>query len=143
MPHDIRASVLLYETASKHGYRLHLSGHGVDEIMSDYRGSKISNFGGKFPEQLEKIFPTAPSDIKAVWNNFYNNINAGNIRREEFICSLFGIETRYPFLDKYVVQEFLNLDIKLKLRFYKAPIKEYLEKNKYPFDVGRKAGLYA
>ena len=30
------------------------------------------------------------------------------------MCSLFGIETRYPYLDKNVVQEFLWLDNDLK-----------------------------
>ena len=45
----------------------------------------------------------------------------------------FGIETRYPFLDKAVVQSFLNLRVELKNSAYKAPLNAYLQKRKYPF----------
>ena len=41
-------------------------------------------------------------------------VNFLNLRREEFTSGIFGIETRYPFLDKFVVQEFLNLSVNLK-----------------------------
>lgn len=45
----------------------------------------------------------------------------------------FGLETRYPFLDVALVQEYLNLKPELKNKFYKSPITNYLMKYKYPF----------
>ena len=129
-------------TAHRRGYKIHLSGHGVDEIMSDYAGSPISNFKGKFPEILDLIYPKYSGDIRCVWKNFYNGTNARNILREELVSSAFGIETRYPFLDKTVVQEFLSLSVDLKNNAYKAPLKHYLELNQYPFDLNQKAGLW-
>jgi hypothetical protein len=52
-----------------------------------------------------------------------------------------SIETRYPFLDKDVVQEFLWLTPELKNKTYKAPIYEYLKRNNFPFAEGKKIGL--
>ena len=43
------------------------------------------------------------------------------------------METRYPFLDKKVVQEYLNLTPELKNKFHKSPITNFLITNKYPF----------
>ena len=60
----------------------------------------------------------------------------------EFTSGIFGIETRYPFLDKFVVQEFLNLSVNLKNKMYKAPLADYFEKYSYPYDKGKKAGLW-
>ena len=67
---------------------------------------------------------------------------ACNIKRDEYIGGYYGIETRYPFLDKDVVQEFLWLSHDLKNKNYKAPLKKYLEILKYPFDLNKKKGLY-
>jgi len=136
------ASILLYSESHTNKYKVNLSGHGVDEIMSDYYGSSTSNFKGIFPNDLSNIFPKYPSDENCKWTNFYNNINMINIKRDEFVASIFGIETRYPFLDKYVVQEFLNLSVDLKNSIYKAPLNHYLEMYNYPFNKGKKAGLW-
>ena len=40
------------------------------------------------------------------------------IAKEEYVSGAFGIEGRYPYLDKNVVQEFLWLDSNLKNSFY-------------------------
>jgi hypothetical protein len=53
--------------------------------------------------------------------------------KEECIAGSLGIETRYPFLDRKVVQEYLNLSPDLKNQAYKSPLKNYLFKNSYPF----------
>ena len=139
----------IFSEAKKDNVKIFLSGQGADEIFSDYgwNGLDIKNmnkrktryktptsFRGKFPDDLKKIFP---------WANFYHSLNESFIAKEEYTGSLFGIETRYPFLDKMVVQEFLWLNKDLKNKYYKAPLHNYLEENKYPFDFNKKIGFKA
>ena len=114
-----------------------LSGTGADEIISDYgfNGNKIyahSNFGGKFPENLETVFP---------WASFYGSTLESYIAKEEYVGGSFGIEMRYPFLDKDLVQEFLWLHQDLKNKEYKAPIDYYFIKSNYPFEKQIKRGF--
>jgi len=114
-----------------------LSGTGADEIISDYgfNGVKMfnhSNFGGKFPEDLKTIFP---------WASFYGSTLESYMAKEEYVGGSFGIEMRYPFLDKNLVQEFLWLHQDLKNREYKAPIHHYFVKNNYPFEKQIKRGF--
>lgn len=115
--------------AIKNNERIYLSGQGADEIISDYGfdGKKIyghSEFGGKFPNTLNGFFP---------WNSFYDGTQIKYLNKEEYIAGHFGIETRYPFLDKQLVQEFLWLDAKLKNSKYKSVLYEYLTQNNFPF----------
>jgi asparagine synthetase B (glutamine-hydrolysing) len=114
-----------------------LSGTGADEIISDYgwNGNKMfnhSNFGGKFPEDLSTIFP---------WASFYGSTLESYIAKEEYVGGSFGIEMRYPFLDKQVVQEFLWLHQDLKNKEYKAPIYTYFTTNNFPFEKQIKRGF--
>ena len=53
----------------------------------------------------------------------------------------YGIETRYPFLDKNVVQEFLWLKPELKNSQYKSVIDNYFMKNNFSFSRGKKIGF--
>jgi hypothetical protein len=53
----------------------------------------------------------------------------------------FGLEGRYPFLSRHVVQEFLSLSVELKNASYKAPIKAFFEKYDYPFQEKVKLGF--
>jgi asparagine synthetase B (glutamine-hydrolysing) len=114
-----------------------LSGSGADELFSDYgfRGHKIyphSNFGGLFPDDLSSIFP---------WNSFYGSSMESYLAKEEYVAGSYGIETRYPFLDKHVVQEFLWLTADLKNSAYKSVLHNYLIENNYPFIPGQKLGF--
>ena len=114
-----------------------LSGTGADEIISDYgfNGDKIynhSNFGGKFPEDLNAIFP---------WASFYGSTLESYIAKEEYVGGAFGIEMRYPFLDKDVVQEFLWLHHNLKNAEYKSPIDFYFNLNKFAYCKQEKKGF--
>ena len=86
--------------ANKENRRIYLSGQGADEIISDYgfNGKKIykhSSFGGKFPINLDGFWP---------WHSFYNGTQIQYLNKEEYVAGHFGIETRYPFLDKDLVQ---------------------------------------
>jgi asparagine synthetase B (glutamine-hydrolysing) len=123
--------------ANKENRRIYFSGQGADEIISDYgfNGHKIfkhSSFGGKFPENLNGFFP---------WHSFYNGTQIQYLNKEEYVAGHFGIETRYPFLDKHLVQEFLWLNVNLKNSKYKSALSEYLEVNNFPYNPGEKIGF--
>ena len=114
-----------------------LSGSGSDEIMSDYgmNGKKIyhhSEFAGVFPKDLEGFFP---------WKKFYGDSMRSYLFKDEMVLGHFGLEGRYPFLSKQVVQEFLSLSSELKNAAYKAPIKAFFERYNYPFEASVKLGF--
>ena len=116
---------VLESAKSKYSVKIVLSGQGSDEIMSN-----IQTYGFKtknpefFPRDLSEVFP---------WGNFYYGSQWSYLMKEECIAGSLGIETRYPFLDRKVVQEYLNLSPDLKNQAYKSPLKNYLFKNSYPF----------
>ena len=125
------------DRAKKEGKKVYLSGSGSDEIFSDYgfNGEKKflhSNFGGLFPDDLSTIFP---------WASFYGSTMVSYLAKEEYVAGSYGIETRYPYLDKYVVQEFLWLDASLKNSKYKSVLDDYLTTSEYPFEPNIKRGF--
>ena len=127
----------IFKLANTAGKRIYISGHGPDEIMSDYGYSgiaynKCSELKGIFPDDLQSIYP---------WINFFRGTMQNFIAKEETISSLHGIESRYPFLDKKVIQEFLWLKPELKNKKYKAPLHYYMEKYNYPFCENEKIGF--
>jgi len=123
--------------ANKENRKIYFSGQGADEIISDYGfgGKKIykhSEFGGKFPENLHGFYP---------WHSFYDGTQIQYLNKEEYVAGHFGIETRYPFLDNDLIQEFLWLDVKLKNSKYKSCLDEYLTRNNFPFERAEKRGF--
>lgn len=125
--------------AKQDGRKIYMSGQGADEIISDYgmNGSKIYNhstFGGKFPSDLKSVFP---------WKSFFKGTQELYISKEEYVAGSFGIESRYPFLDLDLVQEYLNLSVDLKNKKYKYVIHEYLFRNNFPFEQDKKIGFQA
>lgn len=123
--------------ARRHRSLVNLSGSGADEILSDYgfQGEKIyyhSQFGGRFPDDLHGFFP---------WKKFYGDTQRSYLFKDEFILGRHGVEGRYPYLDKQVVQEFLWLAPDLKNRAYKAPLADLLQDSAYPFERGAKRGF--
>lgn len=125
--------------AQQEGRKIYISGQGADEIISDYgmHGNKIyshSSFGGNFPNDLKTVFP---------WRSFFGGTQELYLSKEEYVAGSFGIETRYPFLDVELVQEYLNLSNTLKNKEYKYVIKEYLTANGYPFENNKKIGFQA
>ena len=120
----------IYALANQEGRKVNFSGQGADEIMSDYsQWAQATQLNGVFPEKL------------SAWRNFYGNYQRAYLSKEEHIAGAYGIETRYPFLDRAVVQEFLWLTPELKNWRYKAPLHEYLTRYDYPFDAGKKMGF--
>jgi len=125
------------EEMKKKEFNTLLTGTGADEIISDYgfNGIKIashSEFGGLFPDNLENFFP---------WKKFYDDSQKSYLRKDEMVAGLFGIEGRYPYLDKELIQSFLNLDVSLKNKRYKHCILSFLEMNDYPVEVNVKKGF--
>ncbi|MGB0844244.1 MAG: asparagine synthase-related protein [Alphaproteobacteria bacterium] len=123
--------------AKEQGARVYLSGSGADEIYSDYGhdGKKFyahSNFGGKFPDNLLNLFP---------WKSFFGSTQAAYLTKEEMVAGSFGMEARYPFLDRDLVQEFLVLDAEVKNEVYKSVICKYLENNNFPYKPNAKIGF--
>ncbi len=124
--------------ANKENRKIYFSGQGADEIISDYGfgGKKIykhSGFGGLFPKDLNGFFP---------WHSFYDGTQVQYLNKEEYVAGHFGIETRYPFLDNDLVQEFLWLDSDLKNAKYKSCLDEYLQQNNFPFEPREKRGFH-
>lgn len=118
------------ELANKEGRKVYLSGAGADEIMSDY--SLIPNqseFKGVYPNELKE------------WSNFTQSCQYSYLGKEECVGGRWNIETRYPFLDKDLVQEFLWLIPELKNKNYKAPLFEYLTRSDFPFQKNEKIGF--
>jgi hypothetical protein len=129
--------IKLYSNINKE-IKIILSGSGADEIMSDYAQngnspSHHSYFMGVFPENLSDIFPKNILDRDCIWKNFYNGTQEVYLGKEEANAGAFALEGRYPFLDKYLVQEFLWLSREIKNSKYKAPLNNYLKLNNYPF----------
>lgn len=105
----------LMSTVKRGGHNVFISGQGGDEITSNYVKDT------SFFYNLKQQFP---------WNNFYGGKNRYFIDELEYVGGCHGIEVRYPYLDKFFVQEFLNLSHKLKTAKYKSVISEYLHINK-------------
>lgn len=116
--------------ARDEGRKVSLSGQGADEILSDYAlFPGQSELKGRFPAKLLK------------WRNFDRGCQESYLVKEEYAAGAFGIEARYPFLDRAVVQAFLHLSPEAKNRHYKAPLRAYLERHGFPYRQGVKIGF--
>lgn len=138
----------IYNISKKNNTFVFLSGTGGDEIFSDYgfQGKNIKKYKrNKIPINAGTIMGLFTSNLSDIfpWVNFYNGSMEAFIAKEEYTGSLFGIETRYPFLDKYVVQEFLWLSVELKNKNYKSPLYNYMIIHNYPFKENEKIGFKA
>ena len=123
--------------AIKDGKKILLSGQGADEIFSDYGFGGVkkynhSNFGGLYPDDLSEVYP---------WPSFFNSSMESYLAKEEYVAGAYGIESRYPFLDLDVVQEFLWLKPEVKNLHYKSVLYHYLNKYNYPFTKDEKIGF--
>ncbi|CAD7937779.1 unnamed protein product [Amoebophrya sp. A25] len=123
--------------ARQMGTLVYLTGSGADEVLSDYgfNGTRIfpqSTLGGRFPENLAEVFP---------WAIFHGGTMRDYIMKEELVGGAFGIEARYPFLDKHFVQEFLWLHSDVKNFEYKHVLHSYFARHEYPFKHRDKTGF--
>lgn len=126
--HQDRASrglALIHSLARGDGRKVFLSGQGADETLAACRHWP----GARFPEELHP------------WSDFDGNWQTAYLAKEEYVAGSCGVEGRYPYLDREVVQEFLWLSPELKNRCYKAPLHEYMARLGYPFDENVKTGF--
>lgn len=118
--------------AKRDNRKIFISGGGADE-MYDYGGKYIhSNFNGIFPEDLSKIFP---------WKSVFGSSMQSYIMKDEVVTGAVGIETRTPFINKEIWQEFLWLSANLKNMCYKSAMYNYLTINNFPFQPNEKIGF--
>jgi asparagine synthetase B (glutamine-hydrolysing) len=124
------ASALICSRARSDGYLIQLSGQGSDEVLTDYCTGSMRM-----------------SELKGNWRNLtrpWKNLNAGwnavFLGASERISGLFGIESRYPFLDRVLVQSFIDLKPDLKGRSFKAPIAACFDRADFPY-TDRKQGF--
>jgi len=132
-------SSAIFRRCRRAGLLVYLSGAGADEIISDYGfgGERLfphSSFGGLFPLDLDSLFP---------WRSVFLGTQRDYIMKEEVVAGSHGLEARYPFLDKAVVQEFLWLSAETKNAVYKRPVHDLLVGARYPFAEGKKEGFAA
>lgn len=120
-----RGLALIHSRARAEGRRVFLSGQGADETLAACRHWP----GTRFPDELRP------------WPDFAGNWQAAYLAKEETAARACGVEARYPFLDRAVVQELLWLAPELKNRHYKAPLHEYMSRCGYPFDENVKTGF--
>ena len=115
---------LLSDTKSIHPeVRILASGQGGDEITTTRQTYKFGKPNPLvFADDLSSQFP---------WENFFYGANSSYLAKEESITGSFGIEGRYPFLDKEVVQAFLSLTPNMKNKQDKSCVWNYLEENDY------------
>jgi asparagine synthetase B (glutamine-hydrolysing) len=124
--------------ARKDNCCIYLSGQGADEVLCNYgglgkwRSNKLIENEKLFPNDLNSVFP---------WRHFWNNKQVHYLKKEEYVAGHFGIEARYPFLDKALVQEFLWLTSSLKNKEYKACLDYYFKTNKFPYHKNGKKGF--
>lgn len=124
------AAALICQSARRDGRLVQLSGQGSDEILTDYcTGSmRMSEFKGDWRK------------LKRPWKNLHQGWNAVFLGGVERISGLFGIETRYPFLDRALVQSFINLKPEIKATRFKGPIAKYFDQVGFPY-VEKKQGF--
>jgi asparagine synthetase B (glutamine-hydrolysing) len=108
------------------GCKIYLSGQGADEIISNYEMT------GWYPKDLTKVYP---------WRHFFGGKNIDYLKKEDYIVGSYGLEGRYPFLDKDVVQEYLSITHHMKNAHYKAPIRHLFIRFSYPFKDNAKVGF--
>ena len=119
------AHYLICREAKQKGYEICLSGHGSDEIYSDYYSPNT-----KSSSTLKGDY----TNVRTKWPNFdmgYGRNILGMFERTAGAC---GVETRYPFLDRNAVQNFLWLSDELKNSNYKQCLYQLMSARSFPFD---------
>lgn len=98
-----------------------IQGNGADEIISNYSNKRTNPLPKKYwKEDLKSMFP---------WEHFYEGQMRKVLDYKETAFLKHGLELRNVFLDKDLVQEWLNIHHVLKNSVCKAPLVYYLKKH--------------
>ena len=122
----------IFQEARKDKQIIYLSGQGGDEIFSDY---------GNIENRSSSILNLNYTNVRSKWPNFDSAYGRNILQMFERVGGCFGIESRYPFLDKQVVQEFLWLIDDIKNSEFKQCISQYMNKSKFPFVKDKKCSV--
>ena len=126
------AHYYICKEAKKSGHTICFSGHGADEIYSDYftpNTQSVSVVRGDYTGWRKK------------WPNFDMGYGRNILGMFDRTAGCVGIETRYPFLDKDTVQHFLWLSDELKNKNYKQCLYESMSKSGFAFNENKKSPL--
>jgi asparagine synthetase B (glutamine-hydrolysing) len=125
----ISLGILLHKNISKlKNTKILLSGVGGDEIYMMKKYDLNYGYGTlaeDYPENLNDIFP---------WKSFNGEWLHNYISLMDYIGAGHSLESRFPLLDKNVVQEFLYLKPELKKLYIKSPLYNYIKINNYPIN---------
>ena len=122
----------IFQKAREDNQIIFLSGHGGDEIFSDY---------GNIENRKSSVLNLDYTNVRSKWPNFDSAYGRNIIQMFERVAGCYGIESRYPFLDKQVVQEFLWLSDTLKNSEFKQCISQYMRKLNFPFLANKKCSV--
>jgi len=129
--------ISIFEKAKDDNIKNFITGLGGDEVLKN---------NTTYPD-IDKDLKTHISERDDFLIGEYpgNNSEQGQEGRfwidiEESISNIYGINLRYPFLDKHFIQEFLNLTYKAKNYCYKSVTQIYLKRTNMPFML-RKSGF--
>lgn len=101
---QIELAVPVYECAriaKENGLKIMLSGQGAEELFVGYE---------RYYEYLEK-----GGDLGGLIESEIKNIHERELGRNGLIASQFGIEARYPFLDKSLIAVVLSIPIEERI----------------------------
>ncbi len=110
------------------GAKVFLSGVGSDNILTN-NGDRDLCYNSNYSE-CSGIFP---ADLSIVWP--WKAVRVGNptyLGMTEHILGRYGLQARYPLLDKQLVQEFFWLSQELKNSVYKVPLRNFMIRQAYP-----------
>lgn len=121
---------LIFQEIQSQGSVIALSGVGGDEIYSDYgwdgeRYRAHSNFGGVWPANFSLVWPY---HILNQWIDY-------GLQLTDPIGGMYGIESRFPLIDRRLVQAWINTDHRLKNAKYKGWMQDYMDQYHYPYTL--------
>jgi asparagine synthase (glutamine-hydrolysing) len=116
-------NILAYFMSTTLNKRVLFTGQGADEIIDNYIGKSNKYYMKSWPLDLTTVFP---------YDNFYGNSQRKFIDEHEYCCLANGIESRNPFLDKELTQEWLWISADIKNSESKSPLKNYFRNRGIP-----------
>ena len=126
------AAGVIYSRAIKKGLKTSISGVGCDEITTDYASGSMNLSSMRGNWQLAQT---------KKWRNFGGGWQSVFLQAAERVAGQFGVESRYPFLDKAVVSEFINLPIPARYEPLKRPLVDFLEEKDFPMSQEKRGFL--
>jgi asparagine synthase (glutamine-hydrolysing) len=94
---------LASQMASKHGFKVLLSGQGADELFGGYH-----RYQGIYEEKGEIAQDDLEGDIK--------NIYSVNLERDDAVTMAHSVELRVPYMDLQVINRAMNIPMMYKIR---------------------------